>query len=313
MPGPRIAVVYIGDANCRELTLYSLASIARSHKAPLDFRLMQSGYSAEIDRSFAEFVASRGHRLFAERVAFETPDFGSRASAKTYTYITDTMFLVGAAIKSLAEEYDYVLYMDSDTLAFGDLRLDALAGFSEPVAACVDQTIVGDRHDPECADRCRETAASSVLLNSGVIFVNAREWRRRGIYARFLQSLGEHQTACPYFKTCEPNDQCALNMALAGQWQPLDPALNVQKVAMHTAAWAQATVRHYTGRSKFLPLRVHRCDEREYALLCALSQEAGLPHPGSFYDGGLSYRLNGIRRLRDVKKAERAFGGLSVK
>jgi hypothetical protein len=51
---------------------------------------------------------------------------------------------------------------------------------------------------------------------------------------------------------------------------------------------------------------MHRCDEREYALLGAISSEAGLRHPGPFYDGGLSYRINGIRRLRDVKKAERA-------
>jgi hypothetical protein len=83
------------------------------------------------------------------------------------------------------------------------------------------------------------------------------------------------------------------------------PGLNIQKVAMHTNAWAVAPVRHYSGSSKFWPMRMHRCDQREYALLCAISEETGLVHPGYLYDGGLTYRLNGIRRAREVKMAER--------
>ena len=99
---------------------------------------------------------------------------------------------------------------------------------------------------------------------------------------------------------------CVLNMVLAGQWRAMDAEFNAQKVAMHARVWSQATIRHYPGRNKFLPLRLHRCDEREYLLLCQISEEAGLAHPGNFYDRGLFYHLNGVRRMRQVNKVERA-------
>jgi lipopolysaccharide biosynthesis glycosyltransferase len=303
----RLAVVYIGDANYHELTLYSLASIARSHQAPLDLHLMQSGYDAAIDPAFARLITSRGHRLFATRAAFKAPGKGARTQANTYAYITDTMFLKAAALEALAAQYDYILYMDADMLAFGDLRLDTLAGFTGTAAACIDMTIAIDAADPSQIGKFRNnTPSPRAIFNSGMILVNAQEWRRRNTYTRFQESLIQHQSEFPYFRTCEPNDQCALNMALAGSWRPLDLTMNVQKVAMHTGAWSRAMVRHYTGRNKFLPLNMHRCDKREYALLCSISREAGLPHPGSFYDGGLSYWLNGLRRFRAAGKAERA-------
>lgn len=309
----RLAVVYVGDANYHDLTLYSLASVARSHRTPLDLHFLQSGYDAVIDPAFARQMTSRGHRLFARRVAFGAPDNGSRAQAKTYPYITDTMFLKAAALESLAEQYDYILYMDGDTLAFGDLRIEALAGFSETAAACADITVAIDIDDPSRAGKFRQSELFPCsIFNSGMVLVNAQEWRRRNTYMGFLESLLQHQHACPYYKTCEPNDQCALNMALDGCWRPLELTLNVQKVALHTQAWSHAAVRHYTGRTKFLPLGMHRCDPREHALLHAISQETGLPGPGPFYDGGLSYWLNGIRRFRAAGKAEYAIARINA-
>ena len=313
MSGSRLAVVYIGDTNYHELTLYSLASIARTHQAPLDLHLMQSGYDATMDPAFVRLITSRGHRLFASRVAFAAPENRARTHARIYSYITDTMFLKAAAIESLAKQYDYVLYMDSDMLVFDDLRLEALAGFTETAAACIDMTIAIDVAEPSHAKKFRhKTLSPCAIFNSGMILVNTREWRKRNTYTRFLESLIQHESECPYFTSCEPNDQCAFNTALAGSWRPLELTLNVQKVAMHTQAWSQATVRHYTGRNKFLPLSMHRCDEREYSLLCSISRDAGLAHPGPFYDGGLSYWLNGFRRFRAVRKAERAITGVTT-
>ena len=67
MSTPRLAVVYIGDQKCHQLSLYSLASIARSHAAPLDLHFLQSNYDAEIPEALITFVASCGHRLIAAR------------------------------------------------------------------------------------------------------------------------------------------------------------------------------------------------------------------------------------------------------
>ncbi len=312
MPSFRLAALYIGDANYHELTLYSLASLARSHRAPLDLYLMQSGYETAVDADFERYITSLGHRLITRPVAFEAPEAGSRQHAKTYTYITDTMFLKAAAIEALCEQYDYILYLDGDMLVFDDLGLDKIAGFPETAAACVDLTVAGWLEEPWLGAKFRrETVTRTALFNSGILVVNASEWRRRGTYRRFLECLAEHKAECPYFETCEPNEQCALNMALAGTWRPLDITFNVQKVALHTRAWSEARVRHYSGRNKFLPLRMHRCDEREYALLSAISREAGLPDPG-LHDRGLSYWLNGIRRQKDVRRLERAIARISA-
>ena len=303
----RLAVVYVGDEKCHALTLHSMASVARSHVCPLDFHLMQINYDTVIDPTFAECIKALGHRLFAKRVSFPAPEIGSRSGARTYSYITDTMFLKAAALTHLAPEYDYILYLDGDILAFGDLKVDKLAGFTELAAACVDQTVAAERSQLDTSAKYRHGTISSVpVFNSGLLLVNAAEWLRQNMQQRFADSLHHHQGGCPYVVDCEPNDQCALNMALAGKWRALDPALNVQKIAMHTRMWAEARVRHYAGRKKFLPLRLHLCDAREFALLSAVSREAGLPRPSAFHDGGLSYRLNGIRRRWDIERAERA-------
>lgn len=301
----RIAVVYVTDANYHELTLYSLASVARSHRAPLDLHLMQVGYDAAVDPAFARQINWYGHRLFVRRVSFEMPDKGSRGHAFWHAHVTDTTFLKAAAIESLAERYDYILYMDGDTLAFGDLCLDELVGFEEPVAACIDMSFVADDL------RYRTTISPYTFFNAGLLLVNMQEWRRCNIYGHFLGASSQHQNRCPYFATCEPNDQCALNMALDGCWRPLALTFNTQRATMHTRSWSHATVRHYIGRNKFLPMRLHRCDPREHDLLCSISQETGLPHPGAFYDGGLSYWLNGIRRLRTVRKVERTLASMA--
>jgi lipopolysaccharide biosynthesis glycosyltransferase len=178
----RLAVVYIGDHKCHQLALYSLASIARSHSVPLDLHLLQSGYDAEVPAAVIESVASRGHRLFATRANFELPEVGSRAAAKTWSYITDTMFLKAAAIESLASSYDYILYVDSDILAFADLHLAELAGFEEVAAACIDQTVAGTIDWPAALNRttCRTIEASAVF-NSGMVMINARQWQARGV------------------------------------------------------------------------------------------------------------------------------------
>jgi hypothetical protein len=87
--------------------------------------------------------------------------------------------------------------------------------------------------------------------------------------------------------------------------------LNVQKSAMHTSTWANALVRHYTGPRKFLPVRCRTCDIREFALLRAISREAGLPGLG-FHDLGVAYRLNGLRRRAAVAAYEEAIRAVSV-
>lgn len=306
----RLAVAYMCDSNYNDLTLYSLTSIARLHRTPLTFHFMQSGYDREVPARVRALVEACGHALISESIPFKASTAGPRRDASFHAHITDTMYLKPAAIERLVNDYDYVLYVDPDTLAFDDLSLESVAGFSEIMGACLDLSIGTGFDDPGFFENCRRNGLSTAFFNSGLMFVNARKWRETRASARFLEALSRHQTSCPYFEVCSPNDQCALNMTVAGDWRRLPVAWNVQKCAMHTRAWSTATLRHYTGRRKFLPIRRRTCDPREYALLRAIHRATGLPLAHGPYDFGLSYSLNFLRRTHQVRKYDKAIADL---
>ncbi len=74
-------------------------------------------------------------------------------------------------------------------------------------------------------------------------------------------------------------------------------ALNLQKSAYQTDLWASAVCRHYTGKSKFLPVQPHRCDAREYKLLTRINALLGGIANIPPYDFGVAYAANALRLL----------------
>jgi len=301
----RIAVVYACDANYHNLTLYSLASIARTHKAKLDFHFAQIDYQQPVPSKLLEFLASRGHGLITTTAA-PLPVKGESRKGSSWEHITDTMFHKSAAIQALTRDYDYVLYVDSDLLAFDDLRLDKVAGFSELCAACIDIPVATGMEHPEFFENCKKNGLSTKFFNSGFVMANSSKWLATQAHERFMEALVQHAAHCPYFATCILNDQCAFNMVVAGDFLKLPLALNVQQGALHTHDWETAIVRHYNGKHKFLKRRPWTCDPRQYETVRAISRDAGLPSPLNMYDFGLSYWLNGIRRRNSTAAVERA-------
>ncbi len=308
--GLRLGVVYVVDANYHDMTLFALASIARCHRASLDFHFMQDGYSRDFEQGFVRFIEARGHRLVRSRVAFEPVSDEGADERLRYTHITNTAFLRAQALDALAADYDYILYVDGDVLAFEDIHLEAVAGFDELCAAGFDLSIATGLDCPEIFTNCKRNGVSPDFFNSGMLVVNASKWQATRACERYVDSLRRHSVCCPYFTVCNPNDQCALNMMVAGDWRRLPKSWNVQKSAIHTKVWATAAIRHYTGRRKFLPIRRRTCDPREHALLQTLSREAGLPAWNGLYDFGVSYWLNKMRRSDYATKIERAIGEL---
>ena len=303
---PRIAVVYICDRKYHDITLYSVASIARCHRYPLCFFFQQSGYRDAIPPPLVEFLTSRGHSI----ELLDAPPPGRLAGLKTHgekhRHISGTALLKANAINALARRYDYILYVDGDTLAFDDIRCEALCGFAETAAVCLDLAIGTGADDPLVFQRCEDAGISPFYFNSGFMLINARKWRETGVLSRFADNFARHQRKCPYLDPCPTHDQCVFNMTFGGDIVELPMTLNVQKCAFQTAIWRDAVLRHYTGPYKFLPVRPWRCDRREYALLRSISRETGLPAPG-FYDFGVSYPLNRLRRRKAVASYERAF------
>jgi lipopolysaccharide biosynthesis glycosyltransferase len=307
---PRIAVAYICDRKYHDITLYSIASIARSHRYPLDFFFLQSGYRAAIPPPLAAFIGSRGHSV--ERLEAPRPGGAAKLEApgernrEKHSHISGTALLKANAIEALAHSHDYILYIDGDTLAFGDLGCEALCGFAETAGVCLDLAIGTGADDPLIFRRCEQAGISPFYFNSGFMLINAAKWRETNALSRFAGNFARHQRQCPYLDPCPTHDQCVFNMTFQGDVVELPMTLNVQKCALQTELWRDALLRHYTGPYKFLPVRPWRCDRREHALLRSISRETGLPAPG-LYDLGLSYSLNGLRRRKAVASYERAF------
>jgi lipopolysaccharide biosynthesis glycosyltransferase len=306
----KVAVIYICDAPYHDLTVYSLASFAGTHKAPLDFFLMQREYHAKIPATLEAAALAHGHRIFVR----DAPgwDLSIEKKGDKYAHISTTTFLKAKAIDELVEKYDYIIYIDGDILIFDDLHLETAVGFAEVAAACPDLSSATGLDDPDFLSNCARSGFSSAFFNAGFFIVNGSKWRSTQASARYLENLYRHETACPYFTHCGPNDQCPLNMTLGSDLKRLPVSWNVQKSALHTQAWEHAIVRHYTGPRKFLPVRAWTCDRREYALLKSISAQFGLPAPEGIYDGGVSYRLNKIRRRKAVAAYEQAISAIRI-
>ncbi|MDN5929127.1 MAG: hypothetical protein L0I29_18845 [Hyphomicrobiales bacterium] len=309
---PRIAVVYICDRKYHDITLYSIASIARSHRHPLDFFFLQSGYRSAIPPSLAAFVGSRGHSIELLEAPRPTHAANLEARGDKHSHISDTALLKANAIEAIAHSHDYLLYIDGDTLAFGDISCEALCGFAETAGVCLDLAIGTGADDPLIFRRCEAAGISPFYFNSGFMLINAAKWRETGALDRFAENFTRHQRKCPYLDPCPTHDQCVFNMTLSGDIVELPMTLNVQKCALQTKLWRGAVLRHYTGPWKFLPVRPWRCDRKEYALLRSISGETGLPAPG-LYDFGISYFLNRLRRHKAVAAYEQAFATVAGK
>ena len=302
----RIAAVYICDRKYHDITLYSIASIARSHRHPLDFFFLQSGYHVAIPPSLAAFIGSRGHAI----ELLEGPRPGHAANLEVigekHSHISGTAPLKAHAIEALARSYDYILYIDGDTLAFDDMRCEEFCGFKEIAGVCLDLAIGTGADDPLIFERCEAAGISPFYFNSGFMLINAVKWRETDALTRFAENFAHHQRKCPYLDPCPTHDQCVFNMTFQGDIVQLPTTLNVQKCALQTRLLQDAVLRHYTGPYKFLPVRPWRCDRKEHALLGSISRETGLPAPG-FHDLGVSYSLNRLRRHKAVASYERAY------
>ncbi len=298
----RVAVAYVTDRNYHDMTLFALASVALGHRMPVDFFLFQHGYLAEVPSRYRSSIEAHGHSL----TVAEAPSYAPAQTISVDRHLTPAAYLRVTAIEQLAHDYAYILYLDGDTLAFGDLKCDELVGFRKTAAACLDLSISTGFDDPSFANNCEKNGVSPEYFNSGVLMINSKRWLDTGALDRFTEALRRHSDACAYLSRCTPNDQCALNLTLGDDFDVLPVTYNVQKSAFNTRSWSTALIRHYTGRVKFIPVRPWRCDRREHSLLRHISAETNLPFPHGNFDYGLSYSLNALRRYRTARRYERA-------
>lgn len=116
-----------------------------------------------------------------------------------------------------------VLYLDVDLLILRDLR--------ELAAADLGDKVMGGVHDRGDAKMKRgdpdfhNLPKVSDYFNCGVLLIDLQRWRAEGISEKALAYL-EQNPRTPF------GDQDALNVALDGRWQILDPRWNFQRHAL---------------------------------------------------------------------------------
>lgn len=309
----RVAVVYLGDANYHNYALFSMASLALHHSQPLDFYLMQSGYDAPLPASLVRLLTERGHRGAVAPFGL-VPAMQAHMDRALDHRITPVACGKISAISRYAADYDHVLYIDGDILAFADLDLHGRANFAEPLAACPDLSMSTGVDIPDFLTNCAAHGASPRYFNSGLLFANAAAWNKMDMEARFIDAIRRHSEVCPYRAgTCDDIDQCPSNMVLNGGWRALPMALNLQKSAYQTDLWASAVCRHYTGKSKFLPVQPHRCDAREYKLLTRINALLGGIANIPPYDFGVAYAANALRRTGERRRVRAAIAAMEAR
>ncbi len=149
-------------------------------------------------------------------------------------------------LDEMALEWPRLVMLDADLLVNADLAelwgtdlsgrvLGAVRDFAYP--------IVGARFPGvEAPDR--------PYYNTGVLLVDLKRWRDQGLTRRVADKLDmtrpSHGPYCP--------DQDAMNAALTGQWQELDPSWNAQMIALqHVDQWPDsAWKQHLQPRSREL-------------------------------------------------------------
>ncbi|MBI3704976.1 MAG: glycosyltransferase family 8 protein [Rhizobiales bacterium] len=123
-------------------------------------------------------------------------------------------------------QYRRVLYLDADTIVMSSLAAldDTTLRSPNIVAACVEPyTPTFASHNGVADFRRLGFLGHEPYFNGGVLLIDIEKWNRESIKDSAISYLMRRDIRIALF------DQEALNVALAGRWQPLDPKWNVSR------------------------------------------------------------------------------------
>jgi lipopolysaccharide biosynthesis glycosyltransferase len=213
--------------------------------------------------------------------------------------ITNTAHLKIKSVEMISHAYDRALYVDCDVLFCEQIFLEKvnLEGF--PIGAVYDIAVSSGMTDADFMQNCRKNNRSPHFFNSGFMLFDCSKWDRNS-KEKYIQLLNKHQVSCDYRKKCQPNDQCIINLLFENNWKRLPLDFNMQGCAKFTDRWAHASVRHYQGASKFLPVRPWRNDSRDIRLIRRIRKALGYKDPWHL-PLGILFKLN---RRRNILQAD---------
>ena len=226
------------------------------------------------------------------------PDDSQVRDLMTSHHISTTAYFRLLAAEILPRSLDRVIYLDSDLLIRDDLTelwnrpLDENLGLAVPDIAC--PFIDARRGGPEIQRSLPYLATLSPVrnwrqlglngaapyFNSGLMVINLDLWRREHLAERLLRCLRDNRQHIWCW------DQYALNVELAGRWEPLPMRWNqgghtfeypnLASVPIEAAEFESMrdnpAVIHYT--TEFKPWHFHDYDQRDRLFFDALDSTA---------------------------------------
>lgn len=293
MKDRRIGVVYLTDGNRDDLTYASIVALGLNHIREIDIHVVQAGFHCGPPPAVLAFLQARGHRLAMHSIAAAEGEL-----RVDRPHISATTYVKAEAIAAVADDHDFVCYVDNDTLAVRPLDLALAAPKRQAFAAAPDLSVSTGFDNPDFFTNCDNHGLERRYFNAGLLAINVSRWKNSGIVEEYKSAVQSHARFCPYWSgSCTDLDQCALNIAAQGAWEMLPVRFNVQKSAFQTRFWDEAWIRHYTGHAKFLPARAHRVDRHERSILGRVARacpELGIEIPAGYL--GFAYWVNGLRR-----------------
>jgi lipopolysaccharide biosynthesis glycosyltransferase len=287
------------------MTKYSIASWFLRSDISADIILVTDASENVLGERFHSAAHERNSRIIERNFNFTAPE---NSNFRSDSHISNASYARIDVIESLCEEYEVIIYCDGDILILDKLRMENLISDENVISAQIDFGSTTGLTNPEIFERAPQNNFSARFFNAGFLVVHPSLWKSLNVRNSFYEMLEKHNISCPYFHNCGPefpNDQCPLNMVVNGQFKRLPDDVNVQKSVFQTKYWDHASMRHYTGRSKFIPSRIWQTDRRERELLTDICDGFDLPTVIKTNDFGITYSLNKIRRFRSIQTFEK--------
>ena len=287
----KVAFAYVTDERGLELAKHSIVSVALSQPNACDIHLFCYHFSPASLAQFATDLTG----LRAKVIAHTISDL-EMEQHETWGHVTTPTLLKLSAVDKLFGSYDRVVYFDNDIVVFGDLKIDAIRFGASPIAAVADMDLsdTGAFRDSAWAHGGDKTNALIRYFNAGVLIFESKNWRNEFL-SKYAAALDQHDIECLYKIDCTSIDQCAINSVFEDNWVKLPLSYNTQASAKFTSAWQTASVRHYCGTRKVIPVSSFRNDSRDIRYLNDIRQVLGRPktHFPMLYE--LMFRLNALR------------------
>ncbi|HZS30108.1 MAG TPA: glycosyltransferase [Gaiellaceae bacterium] len=196
-------------------SVVALLSAAARSTAAVACLLLSDGIEAGTRRELARAFAAQG--VDCEIADVDLEPFSHFPTQVHLTRATYARLLVPSLAQELGPR---TVYLDADTLTFGDLA--ELASFpldGKPVGACIGGSVGHWYGIQDWQERGYDPSAP--IFNPGVMLIDNEQWLREGVTPNVLAMLEQRPELAQFFA-----DQSVLNSAVYGRWKVLPPRWN---------------------------------------------------------------------------------------